>query len=265
MKNVLVIFFLVTTVILSYSKSAFSFGGCEENCSLCHQLKVEEAQQLVDKFSPDMKINVAGVKTSPSQGLWEINMLTPQGKTITYIDYSKKHIIIGRLINIQTKEDLTKKSIIEVSKVDVSSIPLENSIEMGASNAKHKIIVFTDPQCPFCKKLHEQLHVLVKDRSDIAVNIILFPLVKIHPDSHKVSETIMCSKKPIDALDKFFADGKKDTNDSKCDKKKIIDANIELAGKLGITGTPTVVFPDGRIMAGALTAQYIIKELNNSK
>ncbi|MCI4625900.1 MAG: DsbC family protein [Candidatus Magnetoovum sp. WYHC-5] len=252
------IFFLLFFISI-FGNLAYGFGGCDENCVKCHSLAKEEAQKILDKFSPDVKIKVEDVKTSPSKGLWELVLTTNEGKTITYLDYAKKHLIVGRLIAIDTKEDLTQVRYAEVSRVDVKSIPLNNALYMGNKDADKKLIVFTDPECPFCKKLHGELANLIKLKTDVGIYIILYPLTKLHPDSLRKSQIILC-KNSIELLEASFRgeviDGKPD-----CDNKTLIDENIGVAKNLGISGTPSIVFPDGRVIAGSLNVSDIISEL----
>ena len=67
-------------------------------------------------------------------------------KNIVYLDYSKKKIIIGNVIELQTKTNLTRESLDRINKVDLSQVPLENSLVMGDKDAKYKIVVFDDPE-----------------------------------------------------------------------------------------------------------------------
>ena len=41
----------------------------------------------------------------------------------------------------------------KINKVDVSQIPVKDALVVGRKDAKTKVIVFTDPECPYCQKL----------------------------------------------------------------------------------------------------------------
>jgi thiol:disulfide interchange protein DsbC len=83
------------------------------------------------------------------------------------------------------------------------------------------------------------------ERKDIAFFIKMFPL-KMHPGSYDKAKTIVCEKS-LKLLDDAFE--KKQLPAPKC-KTTILDENIKLAEKLGITGAPTLILPDGRVIAG---------------
>jgi thiol:disulfide interchange protein DsbC len=132
---------------------------------------------------------------------------------------------------------------IEINKVDFSSIPLDNALVIGNRKALHKVVVFSDPDCPYCGTLHQGIKQIIEKRKDIVFYIKLYPL-PIHKDARRKAESIMCSHS-LRMLDEAFE--KKNIPDSTC-TQTFIDQNIALAQKLGITGTPTIILDDGRII-----------------
>lgn len=86
---------------------------------------------------------------------------------------------------------------------------------------------------------------VVKDRTDIAFYIKMFPL-KIHPGAYNKARTIVCENS-LSLLDNAFE--KKQLPAPSC-KASAVDENIKLAEKLGITGAPALILPDGRVVSG---------------
>ena len=107
----------------------------------------EEAKTVLGELIPNVKI--IHVKQSPIAGLWEIGIETGGKKAIVYLDNAKKHIISpitrGDIIDIKTKTSLTQESFQKINKVDVSKIPLKDTLVLGDKMAKNKVIVFDDP------------------------------------------------------------------------------------------------------------------------
>jgi len=99
---------------------------------------------------------------------------------------------------------------------------------------------------------------ILENRKDIAFFIKMFPLMKIHPDAYRKSKTIVCEKS-LKLLDDAFK--KKALPEPTCDTT-IIDDNIKLAGSLGITGAPTIILPDGRIISGFVKADALIDKID---
>jgi thiol:disulfide interchange protein DsbC len=123
---------------------------------------------------------------------------------------------------------------------------------MGDKNAKKKIIVFTDPECPFCAKIHQEMKKVVAERKDIAFYIKMFPL-PIHKDAAEKAKAIVCEKS-LKLLDEAYE--KKPIPKAKC-KTTVIDDNIKLGKKLGISGTPALILPDGRVVSGYRDAKTL--------
>lgn len=231
----------------------FSFQGppgCGQDCSSCHSFTKEDAGKL-------LKLDVTSVSKAPVSGLWEV-IGSQNGRNVrVYVDYGKKYaVLINNFIPISS---IRKPP--AMKKVDVKSIPLSDSMVVGDPSAKNKIIVFSDPDCPFCRKLHPELKDIVKKRKDIAFYIKLFPLVKLHPQSYEKSKAIMC-KKSNKVLDDAFEG--KDIPKADCDTK-VPDENMKLAEKLGISGTPTIILPDGRVIPGYVDAPSILMLLEASE
>jgi thiol:disulfide interchange protein DsbC len=101
---------------------------------------------------------------------------------------------------------------------------------------------------------------IVAARKDIAFYIKLLPL-KFHPDAYWKSKTMVCTKSTELLEDNF---NRKEVPKPTCDTQAI-DNNIKLAEELEITGTPTIVMPDGFVVTGAIGAdtmtELVLKHL----
>jgi thiol:disulfide interchange protein DsbC len=90
-------------------------------------------------------IEVLGVAMGPVEGLWEVVIEARGKKGIAYVDFSKEHVITGSVLKVSTKENLTSLRLYALSKIDLSTIPLDEAIVMGRADAKYKAVVFDDP------------------------------------------------------------------------------------------------------------------------
>ena len=146
MRNSLICMMLLF-LALAFPGKAFPFAKSDQDCSTCHTLNAEQAKIILNDLIPNVK--VIHVQPAPITGLWEIGIDMEGRKAIVYLDYAKKNIISpatrGEVINIKTKTSLTQESFQKINKVDVSQIPLTNALVMGDKTAKHKVIVFDDP------------------------------------------------------------------------------------------------------------------------
>jgi thiol:disulfide interchange protein DsbC len=233
----------VAILLLFLSADAYGFSQKGQDCLKCHSLKKEEARTLLKSFDPNIK--VLDVKRAPAQYLWEVQFEANGKKGLVYIDFPKKHLFTGTLFDIKGKNNLTQNRMAEINKINPSQIPLQDALILGNKNAKQKVIVFSDPECPFCAKLHQEMQKVVKERKDIVFYIKMFPL-KIHRGAYDKAKTIVCEKS-LKLLEDAY--NKKSLPAPKC-KTSVLDETIQLAEKLGITGDPAVVLPDGRVFTG---------------
>jgi thiol:disulfide interchange protein DsbC len=99
---------------------------------------------------------------------------------------------------------------------------------------------------------------IIDERKDIVFHIKMFPL-KSHPEAYEKSKSIVCEKS-LAFLEEAFE--KKPIPKPKCETS-VVDENIKLAQKLGITSVPSVILPDGRIIAGYKDAKTLINLIGN--
>ncbi len=122
---------------------SYAFETRGQECSKCHTLNKEEAKDLLKSMIPE--VGILDVRPSPVKGFWEVYLESRGKKGIVYVDFLKKHFFSGALISLGEKKNLTQERIIELNRVDVSQIPLEDALVMGDQKARIRVIVFTDP------------------------------------------------------------------------------------------------------------------------
>ncbi len=197
------------------------------------------------------------VKPSPIHGLYEVIM----GKNIAYTDAVGKFMLFGHMFDMKAQKDLTADEINSINKVDVSKLPLANAIKTVQGNGARVMYVFSDPECPYCKRLEPELAKI----DNVTIYTFLFPLESLHPGTTEVSKKIWCSKRTPAAWKTFMATGSLPSDAQSDDCETPVNAISRLGEKLGINGTPTLIFSNGAMVPGALPAAEIEKRLDNSK
>lgn len=250
---------VAVTAILATSSYAMAKEACGGECASCHSLTPKEASEILKKIGG----TVTSVKPAPARGLFELLIEKDDKKGILYMDYGKKHLIQGAVVNIEKleqvfahKDELPQTK--QVTSLDVKTIPVSHAVVMGNKNGSKKLYVFTDPDCPYCRKGHEELKKLTKIAPDVAIHIMLFPLA-MHPAAYDKARSVY-ETKSLDLLDKAF-EGKDVPPPTKESSKKAIDEIIKYAAANGISGTPTMVMPDGKIEVGMRDAETLKKML----
>ena len=96
----------------------------------------------------------------------------------------------------------------------------------------------------------------------MTIHIFPSPIASLHPDAGKRSKQIWCSKDRAQAWHDFMLKDKQPAKAADC--KNPIDDNIALGQKLGINGTPTLVFSNGKRVPGYIPADRIEALLKDS-
>ena len=119
--------------------------------------------------------------------------------------------------------------------------------------------MFTDPDCPYCRGLEEEL----KSVNDVTAYLFMFPLKQIHPNAERHAKAIWCSSDPAKTWTAWMLD-KKEPEDKSCDRDPIAET-LELGEKLNVSGTPTLYFEDGSRQTGGMRAADLDKRLDKAK
>jgi thiol:disulfide interchange protein DsbC len=255
--------FVVLAVSLLTTTSSFAMtggNGCGGECATCHTLSETEASTLLSKIGAKVK----AVKQSPSRGLFEV-MAEKDGKQgVVLVDYGKKNLFQGVVISFDTlkpvsafSQDIPQPK--PLTSIDVSTIPVKNALIMGNPKGSKKMFVFSEPDCPYCRKGHEELKKLVALDPDLVIHILLFPL-PMHPAAYDKSRALL-EAKSSKLTDKAFA-GEAIAKPTKKSSKKSLDDLIAFAKASGVSATPTVVMPDGKIVIGISDALALKKMLD---
>ncbi|MCI5222558.1 MAG: DsbC family protein [Candidatus Electrothrix sp. AR4] len=252
--------FFIFIVLASVPASAFQEAGCGAgDCRDCHSANKEEVAQLLKGKVTE----VLAVKRSEVPGLWDVEAVHKGRKVPLYLDFSKSYLISGNVLKLKNNENVTQRSFVSMNKVDLSQIPLDDAVIIGKPDAATRIIVFDDPECKFCRKLHPEMNKVVEKYPDIAFFIKMFPLA-MHPTAKPKAKTIICAKlagenDKAGALLVESLNGKS-LPEPDCDSEQV-EHNIALAKKLYIASTPTLIMPDGRVLPGFKEAEKIIQAL----
>ena len=201
---------------------------------------------------------VDSVKETPIKGLYEVVIGKRQ---IVYSDAKGDYVLVGDLVNTNTKKSLTEARIAELNVTDFSKLPLKDAIKEVRGNGKRQLAIFSDPDCPFCKRLEQQS---LAGIDNITIYTFLMPLAGLHPDAARKSELIWCAEDRTKAWQDFMHQGNLPTGGkAQCDNP--VARTVALGASLGINGTPALIFADGQIVSGAIPKEEIEKILAKQK
>ncbi|MDV2105842.1 DsbC family protein [Burkholderia pseudomallei] len=219
-----------------------------------------QADQSTDKLKAVLQSRlgadapIKSVTKSPIAGLYEVNL----GSQIVYSDASGDYVLLGELVNTKTHKNLTAERLAEINKIDFASLPLSNAIKVVKGNGARKIAVFSDPNCPYCKKLETTLQSV----DNVTVYTFLYPVLS--PDSTVKSKSIWCASDRVKSWQSWMLEHRAPTSAANCDTTAL-DKNLALGRGMNVTGTPTVFLADGTRLPGAVSADELNQALAGVK
>ena len=191
------------------------------------------------------------VRESPMKGLYEVRV----GTDIFYSDAAGNHLIEGHLIDTRSKTNLTEARIAKLTAIDFATLPLADAIVWKQGSGARKLVVFADPNCGYCKKFEKDLTGI----KDVTVYTFLYPI--LGGDSPDKSRDIWCAKDNTKAWRDWMVSGTTPPkNIGQCDTAALA-RNSALGRKHKVTGTPALVFEDGKRVPGAMAPADIEKQL----
>jgi thiol:disulfide interchange protein DsbC len=195
------------------------------------------------------KFTVDSVTKTPFPGLYEVFM----GGQILYTDEKMNFLIAeGRLVDPKTRQDLTAERLEELTRIDFSTLPLNEAIKVVKGNGSRQLVVFSDVDCPYCKRLERNE---LSKIDDVTIYTFLYPIAQLHPDAATKSKSIWCAKNRVQAWNNWILNDKLPPAARNCDAP--LEKVGDLARQLGIVSTPTLVFADGKRMLGAQSYKLI--------
>lgn len=209
----------------------------------------KEVRQAVQALAPEAK--VVSVSKTPLPDLYEVVVDGPRGIALVYASGKGDYVLVGELLDVKKRRNLTGERMERLNAVDFDSLPLSQAIKMVQGNGKRRMAVFSDPDCPYCRKLEPELAKL----NDVTIYIFPYPL-PMHPDAGRKSKLVWCSKDRLQAWkDMMLRNRLPEGGISDCDHP--VDKNLALGERLRIDGTPALILGDGRRVQGYMEAERI--------
>jgi thiol:disulfide interchange protein DsbC len=205
--------------------------------------------ERVPNFPPIDEITKTAVP-----GIYEIRI----GTDILYTDEQGDHVFEGQLIETKTRANLTEQRVAKLTAIDFKTLPLKDAMVWKQGTGERKLVVFADPNCGYCKKFERDLQSV----KDVTVYTFLYPI--LGGDSPQKSQQIWCAKDNIKTWRDWMIKGTPIAESAACDTSAL-QRNLALGRKHRITGTPGLVYEDGKMQPGAVGAEAVERQLAASK
>lgn len=215
-------------------------GGAEVVLKKALQEKFPESASLV-------------INKLPYGNLYEVVV---DAGAVLYTDDKASFIFVGNLFDGKTQRNLTEGKRLELAKAQFEKLPFESAIKVVKGNGKRVMAVFSDADCPYCKRFEDELAKV----NDVTVYTFLYPIDSLHPKAAQKSKAVWCSADRVKAWNDLMHKGIEPKNAGTCETP--IAKLVDLGGKLGVRGTPSLFFADGNRVPGLVPADKLELLLN---
>lgn len=178
------------------------------------------------------------------------------GGQIVYISKDGRYLIQGSIYDIPAKADLTEKARAGIRLAALKDVGDDKRIVFSPKDPKHTISVFTDIDCGYCRRLHQQ--VADYNRLGIAVEYLFFPRAGLGSESFDKAVNVWCADDRKAAL--TAAKAGEAVEAKTCDNP--IEEEFALGQKIGISGTPAIIAEDGSQLGGYVPPEQLLQRLD---
>ncbi len=192
---------------------------------------------------------IESVRPAPLAGLYEVVVRGESGVEILYADRDAKLIFLGNLVDAGSDRNLTRDRVRELSAVKWESLPLDWAFIVKHGNGRRRIAVFSDPNCPFCRRFEGDLAKL----GDVTIHLFLYPVVK--PESVRQVKSVWCSRDRARAWTDLMFKGLEPGASPDCETP--VERIVALGRRLGARATPTWILPNGEMHSGAQPIEQV--------
>ncbi len=213
----------------------------------------KEIRAMLAKAVPGLQIS--RVSESEIKGLYLVESNNQQE---LYVNAEGTYMIAGELYGVQGNQlaNLTEKRRDVLRKEKIAGVAQKDKIVFPAKGqTKARIAVFTDIDCGYCRKLHNEVPRM--NELGIEVSYLGYPRSGIGRDSYKKYVSAYCAKDNRQAL----TDAKNGKQIQSLDCKNPVAEQYELGQILGISGTPAIILEDGTLIPGYVEADRLAQGL----
>lgn len=218
----------------------------------------------VDALATKLKKNMPGLvidslKPAAIPGLWEL----VAGGDVAYFTADGQYMIQGTLFHVPERRNISEETLSEQRAKVMASINKESLIVYPAKGkSKYTVTVFTDPSCPFCKRLHTEMQTY----NDLGITIQYAPYARTGQGTltSRQLQEVMCSKNPRQMMEAFMDAPQRNASGAECKGADELVNISKVATTVGLKGTPYLVTDTGKALSGYMSAKEMLAALQGN-
>ena len=209
----------------------------------------DRARQAIESINPDIRIDA--ISASPLEGFQEVIV----GGQALYVSDDGRYLLQGSLFDIQARRDLSQAGVAEVRRRLLAAVPASERIVFAPANPRYTVSVFTDVECGYCRRLHQDI--AEYNKRGIAIEYLAFPRMGIDSPDYRLMVSVWCASDRRKAL----TDAKEGRKVPQASCENPVARHYELGQRVGLTGTPMIVTASGVSMPGYMPPDALLAAL----
>ena len=236
---------LIIAALLASSLMVSAFAAAaEENADGIIEEKIRT-------LAPNAK--TIAVSETPIDGILQVQI----NSDIVYVTADGQYLLQGQIMEIDSRTNITDQAKSGIRVGLLAELKADEQITYAPENPKYDLLVFTDIDCGYCRKLHNQM--TEYNEEGIAIHYLAFPRAGVGSNSYDKFVSVWCSDDQQSAM--TLAKNGSDPEPQKCPNP--IADQYELGRELGVTGTPALVTADGTLIPGYMPPAQLRERLES--
>jgi thiol:disulfide interchange protein DsbC len=236
---------LIIAALLANSLMVSAFAAAAE----------ENADGIIEEkirmLAPNAKI--IAISETPIDGILQVQI----NSDIVYVTADGEYLLQGQIMEIDSRTNITDQAKSGIRVGLLAGLKEDEQITFSPENPKYDLLVFTDIDCGYCRKLHNQM--TEYNEEGIAIHYLAFPRAGVGSNSYDKFVSVWCSADQQSAM--TLAKNGSDPEPQKCPNP--IADQYELGRELGVTGTPALVTADGTLIPGYMPPAQLRQRLES--
>jgi thiol:disulfide interchange protein DsbC len=209
---------------------------------------VEEA---IRTLAPNAK--TIAISETPIEGLLQVQI----NSDIVYVTADGHYLVQGQIMDIETRTNITDQAKSGIRLGLLSDLDEDEQISFSPAEPEYDLLVFTDLDCGYCRKLHNQIAEYNKE--GIAIHYMAFP--RAGPGSASFDKFISVWCADDNRLALTLAKNGNDPEPQICPNP--VADQYQLGREIGVTGTPALVTTDGTLIPGYMPPAQLRQRLES--
>lgn len=202
--------------------------------------------------SLNAQVQVDRIAAAPLPGFREVIV----GGQVIYVSDDGRYLLQGGLFDVAARKDLSQAGLSEVRRDLLGTVPKKDRIVFAPPNPKYTVSVFTDVECGYCRKLHQDI--AEYNKRGIAVEYLAFPRMGVGSDDFRKMVSVWCAADRRQAL--TAAKEGRPVPGKSCTSP--VAMQYDIGQRVGLTGTPMIITAEGVQMPGYMPPDALLDALD---